>query len=265
MNAHKLRNKFFMVCTGKETENMFMMPIDTGNKAIKTENFEFNSGITMLADVPGENEEALMYQGRYYRLSHERNVYLPDKTMDDRYYLLTLFAIAKELEEMSHSKSFIPGELISMDLVVGLPPLYYRGQYKKFREYFYRDGKIVHFVYMGKSYRVTFSNVFVHMQTYAAFKQWCIEQNQEQKKIPEYEKCTVCFVHLYNRDLPLGRIRDHDNFEEKHVLDVISNFFLVSDSGLHVDTYHITRMADKDGTEVYIMDTDKFPRWLQSI
>lgn len=168
MNAHKLRNKFFMVCTGKETENMFMMPIDTGNKAIKTENFEFNSGITMLADVPGENEEALMYQGRYYRLSHERNVYLPDKTMDDRYYLLTLFAIAKELEEMSHSKSFIPGELISMDLVVGLPPLYYRGQYKKFREYFYRDGKIVHFVYMGKSYRVTFSNVFVHMQTYAA-------------------------------------------------------------------------------------------------
>lgn len=72
MNAHKLRNKFFMVCTGKETENMFMMPIDTGNKAIKTENFEFNSGITMLADVPGENEEALMYQGRYYRLSHER-------------------------------------------------------------------------------------------------------------------------------------------------------------------------------------------------
>lgn len=122
-----------MVCTGKETENMFMMPIDTGNKAIKTENFEFNSGITMLADVPGENEEALMYQGRYYRLSHERNVYLPDKTMDDRYYLLTLFAIAKELEEMSHSKSFIPGELISMDLVVGLPPLYYRGQGKMCR------------------------------------------------------------------------------------------------------------------------------------
>lgn len=40
MNAHKLRNKFFMVCTGKETENMFMMPIDTGNKilTVKQEN-----------------------------------------------------------------------------------------------------------------------------------------------------------------------------------------------------------------------------------
>lgn len=97
------------------------------------------------------------------------------------------------------------------------------------------------------------------------FKQWCICQNQEQKRIPEYEKCTVCFVHLYNRDLPLGRIRDHDNFEEKHVLDVISNFFLASDSGLHVDTYHITRMAEQDATEVYIMDTENFPKWLQKM
>lgn len=95
MNAHKLRNKFFMVCTGKETENMFMMPIDTGNKAIKTENFEFNSGITMLADVPGENEEALMYQGRYYRLSHERNVYLPDKTMDEK--LTAMLGLPEEM------------------------------------------------------------------------------------------------------------------------------------------------------------------------
>ena len=106
---------------------------------------------------------------------------------------------------------------------------------------------------------------YLYKPLYIAFKQWCICQNQEQKRIPEYEKCTVCFVHLYNRDLPLGRIRDHDNFEEKHVLDVISNFFLASDSGLHVDTYHITRMAEQDATEVYIMDTENFPKWLQKM
>lgn len=148
---------------------MLMIPIDTGNKAIKTENFEFHSGITALESMPGENEEALMFQDKYYRLSHERNVYLPDKTLDDRYYLLTLFAIAKELEKLRQSRPFIPGELISMDLVVGLPPLYYRSQYKKFRDYFYREGRLVHCAYMGRSYRLTFSNVYVHMQTYAAY------------------------------------------------------------------------------------------------
>ena len=83
---------------------MLMIPIDTGNKAIKTENFEFHSGITALESMPGENEEALMFQDKYYRLSHERNVYLPDKTLDDRYYLLTLFAIAKELEKLRHKQ-----------------------------------------------------------------------------------------------------------------------------------------------------------------
>lgn len=148
---------------------MLMIPIDTGNKAIKTENFEFHSGITALESMPGENEEALMFQDKYYRLSHERNVYLPDKTLDDRYYLLTLFAIAKELEKLRQSRPFIPGELISMELVVGLPPLYYRSQYKKFRDYFYREGRLVHFAYMGRSYRLAFSNVYVHMQTYAAY------------------------------------------------------------------------------------------------
>lgn len=106
---------------------------------------------------------------------------------------------------------------------------------------------------------------YLYKPLYIAFKQWCIRQNQEQRQVPEYEKCTVCFVHLYDRDLPLGRIRDHDNFEEKHVLDVISNFFLASDSGLHVDTYHITRMAEQDATEVYIMDTENFHKWLQKM
>lgn len=51
---------------------MLMIPIDTGNKAIKTENFEFHSGITALESMPGENEEALMFQDKYYRL-----VYFP--------------------------------------------------------------------------------------------------------------------------------------------------------------------------------------------
>ena len=46
--------------------------------------------------MPGEGEEAVKYQGRYYRLSPERNVYLPDKSVDERYYILTLFAVAKD-------------------------------------------------------------------------------------------------------------------------------------------------------------------------
>ena len=51
----------------------------------------------------------------------------------------------QELRELKPPRLFLPGEVLEIDLVVGLPPLYYRGQYKKFREYFYRGGEVVEF------------------------------------------------------------------------------------------------------------------------
>ena len=45
-------------------------------------------------------------------------------------------------------------------------------------------------------------------------------------------------MHVYNKNLPLvGRVRDHDNIEEKHVLDIVSSFCMKSDSGFYVDTF----------------------------
>lgn len=103
---------------------------------------------------------------------------------------------------------------------------------------------------------------YLYKPLHIAFQNWCRKQKEEGDEIPEFDRCTVCFLHLYDRELPLGRVRDHDNMEEKHLLDVISNFFLVSDGGLHVDTYHITRLGDKDSTRIFLMDTERFPQWV---
>ena len=43
-------------------------------------------------------DEILEYGGKYWTLSGRRLSYMRDKTQDDRYFILTLFAIAKELE-----------------------------------------------------------------------------------------------------------------------------------------------------------------------
>lgn len=103
---------------------------------------------------------------------------------------------------------------------------------------------------------------YLYKPLHIAFWQWCMKRKEEHQEIPQFDQCTVCFLHLYDRELPLGRVRDHDNMEEKHVLDVISNFFLTSDGGLHVDTYHITRLAGQDATRIFIMDVEKFPQWV---
>ena len=67
---------------------------------------------------------------------------------------------------------------------------------------------------------------YLYKPLYIAFKQWCIEQNQEQKRYRNMKNVRFVLCILYNRDLPLGRIRDHDNFEESMSLMWISNFFL---------------------------------------
>ena len=60
---------------------------------MKTENCEFNSGVEILDTLPGELEEKVIeYEGKYYMTTNRRISYMEDKTADDRYYILTLFA-----------------------------------------------------------------------------------------------------------------------------------------------------------------------------
>ena len=103
---------------------------------------------------------------------------------------------------------------------------------------------------------------YLYKPLYTACRHWCMKQAETGGTIPEFEKSTVCFEHRYDKTLPLARVRDHDNLEEKHVLDVLAGFFMQSDNGLYVDTYHVTRLAEKDRTWIYVMDSCCFPAWL---
>lgn len=89
-----------------------VISVDTGNKMIKTEHYEFNSGIDVLDTIPGENDEVIEFGGKYYRTTNRRISYMEDKTEDDRYYILTLIAIAKELDTMKKEAVLAPtGEI----------------------------------------------------------------------------------------------------------------------------------------------------------
>lgn len=96
-----------------------VISVDTGNKMIKTEHYEFNSGIDVLDTIPGENDEVIEFGGKYYRTTNRRISYMEDKTEDDRYYILTLIAIAKELDTMKKEAVLAPNELIEIELLVG--------------------------------------------------------------------------------------------------------------------------------------------------
>ena len=103
---------------------------------------------------------------------------------------------------------------------------------------------------------------YIYKPFFLALQNWCEERQQQGKEIPVYEKATVCFIHEYDKKMPETRIRDHDNIEEKQVVDALGMYFLVSDSGLYLDTYHTTTLGERDCTFLFLMEYNQFPKWI---
>lgn len=137
-----------------------LFSIDHGNSAVKTPNFTFTSGLADYPVRPPVEMDVLEYGGKFWTLSGQRIPYMRDKTKDDRYFILTLFAIAKELQRTG----MIP-PMVETDLVVGLPPEHYALR-RKFAEYFKRDA--VRFRYNNTPICLIIQQVLVYPQAYAA-------------------------------------------------------------------------------------------------
>lgn len=138
-----------------------LIPIDHGNDSIKTENFRFRSGITAHKVQPPSTDELLEINGMYYTLSRERIPYMKNKTKDERFFYLTLIAIAKELMA---TDNYAP--LIEVDLAVGLPPEHFGPLKDTFAAYFRRGN--VQFIFNGKPFCVVIRHVVVCPQAYSA-------------------------------------------------------------------------------------------------
>ena len=98
-----------------------LIAIDHGNYAIKTPRFSFVAGLSEHATRPPLADEVLEYGGSYWTLSGRRLPYMRDKTRDDRHFILSLFAIAKELMNAGCTNG-----IEKVDLAVGLPPEHYK-------------------------------------------------------------------------------------------------------------------------------------------
>lgn len=139
-----------------------LIAIDHGNYAIKTVNHSFISGLSEHTVKPPMTDEILEYDGKYWTLSGRRLSYMRDKTQDERYFILTLFAIAKELESSGYYQ-----HVERIQLAVGLPPEHYGVLKDKFAAYFRRND-VIRFMYRDKPYSILIDRIMVFPQAYAA-------------------------------------------------------------------------------------------------
>lgn len=117
-----------------------IISVDHGNKSIKTPNALFTSGLIVSEGLQGFKTDYICWNNKYYTLTEQRIAYLRDKTEDERFYVLTLFAIAKELERRKVPETLNP---IDITLLVGLPPAHYEQLHSRFEQYFLRRREIV--------------------------------------------------------------------------------------------------------------------------
>ena len=82
-------------------------------------------------------------------------------------------------------------------------------------------------------------------------------------KLPSFEHCIVCFSHVYDKELPSRRARDYDNLELKQILDVVSTFVMMDDTGLLCDAYNTTELGESDCTRITVMGKERFSEWLE--
>lgn len=140
-----------------------LIAIDHGNKQTKLVRSEpYISGL-LESEVRPFGADVLKYRDKYYQITDQRIPYRRDKTEDDRFFILSLFGIANEIEATGN---YSPS-LMRVQLAVGLPPAHYGAQYLAFTDYFARRGA-VSFTYRGKPYSIYFDDVACFPQSYAA-------------------------------------------------------------------------------------------------
>ncbi len=87
-----------------------------------------------------------------------------DKTATDQFFVLSLFAIAKEIITAG---KYVENDLTEVRLNIGLPPSHYSALYQKYEDYF-KKPDIVDFTHNGKPYSIYITEVTAYPQAYAA-------------------------------------------------------------------------------------------------
>ena len=147
----------------KQFNDITIIGIDQGYGNMKTANTIFPTAITAFDSVPLFMGDVLEYGGRFYRVGEGHKGFVADKSEDGDFYLLTLAAIAKELEQYRLFTA-------SLCLAVGLPLSWVGSQRESFRQYLMQN-ETVRFRFNGNLFQLLIVGCKVYPQGYAAIVQ----------------------------------------------------------------------------------------------
>ncbi len=144
----------------KDFKNKVIIGIDHGYGNIKTANHIFKTGVMEYDAEPLFTNDMLVYNGKYYTIGEGHKEFKAEKQSDDDYYVLTLAAIAMELDD---------NDLTEADVFIaaGLPLTWTSGQKAEFAEYLTKNERVT-LVFRKVRYRIRIVGAKIYPQGYAA-------------------------------------------------------------------------------------------------
>ena len=163
--------------------------VDAGYGNMKTAACAFPTGLTVYQERPYFTENLLIYNDRFYIIGSGHKEFTSQKVMDEDYYVLTLAAIAREMNTQHLTSAKVL-------LAVGLPLTWFVKQQGAYRKYLLRN-KTLAFSFRGVDYRIEISDVMVFPQGYAAIAD----------RINEFQDVNIC-ADIGNGTVNLFRVVD---------------------------------------------------------
>jgi plasmid segregation protein ParM len=144
----------------KNFNNTIIIGIDHGYGNIKTATCCFKTGVTAYDKEPTFKENLLIWQDQYYLIGEDHKEFSADKMHDMDYYVLTLAAIARELNTRKVTSARV-------HIAAGLPLTWVSEQKEEFKKYLLQNNT-ADFTFRGANYHIEFANADVFPQGFAA-------------------------------------------------------------------------------------------------
>ena len=144
--------------------NSIIIPVDTGYGNIKNSLHSFPAGITEYSTKPAFEGRILHIGDKYYRIGEGHKEYIPDKTIDEEFRLLTIAAICDECRSCGYYEG-------NIYLAVGCPTAMLAAQRESTRGYFLSNPHI-DCEYNNKHFVLEIVGCFVYPQGYAAVTEY---------------------------------------------------------------------------------------------
>ncbi|MCL2619518.1 MAG: ParM/StbA family protein [Defluviitaleaceae bacterium] len=158
-----------------------IISIDHGNRLMKSIHKVFPSSFVESKHLPSIGNDVLSYEGKVYTLVDQCLPVISDKSENERYFILSLFAIGKELvndaeimykltqmNNIQTAGSNKSDSYIKVELLIGLPLQHYETYRKKFEKYFTDRNGIIQFELNGRPYSIRITGAYAFPQAYSA-------------------------------------------------------------------------------------------------